>query len=142
MCICLPICFYNRDYKTNSFTLQQFHLDGREKKHYQWFMTNFQLFSQVALLIEPKFVLLLTWIYRVFFALPIAVTQLKHQKTLFPSEREILRSNGRTRDNLSKRESPVQNGSVGTYVRSKFLSIPPKKIRTPVVFWLLFGYRK
>ena len=33
----------------------------------------------------------------------------------FPSKQEILRSNGRTGDNLSKRESPVQNKRVGTY---------------------------
>ena len=75
------MCFYNRDYKTNSFKLQQLHLVGREKKHYQWFMSHFQLFSQAARLIEPKFVLLLTWIYSVSFTLLIAVTQLKQQKT-------------------------------------------------------------
>ena len=34
---------------------------------------------------------------------------------MFPSKREISRSNGRMEDNLSKRESPVQNGKVGTY---------------------------
>ena len=34
---------------------------------------------------------------------------------MFPSEREISRSNGKTGDNLSKPESPVQNGRVGTY---------------------------
>ena len=32
---------------------------------------------------------------------------------MFPSKREISRSNRRTGDNLSKRESPVQNGRVG-----------------------------
>ena len=34
---------------------------------------------------------------------------------MFPSKREISRSNGRTADNLSTRESPVQNGTVVTY---------------------------
>ena len=34
---------------------------------------------------------------------------------MFPSKRDISRSNGRTGDNLSKRESPVQNRKVGTY---------------------------
>ena len=34
---------------------------------------------------------------------------------MFPSKREISRSNGRTGDNLSKQESPVQNGRVGMY---------------------------
>ena len=75
---------------------------------------------------------LLTWIYSVFFALPIAVTHLKHQRRsnlqyileflqkienldMFPSKREILRSNRRTGDNLSKWEYPVQNGRVETY---------------------------
>ena len=75
---------------------------------------------------------LLTWIYSVFLALPMAVTQLntRRQSTLryileflqkiedldmFPSKRQISGSNGRTGDNLSKRESPVQNGRVGTY---------------------------
>ena len=133
------MCFYNRDYKTNSFKLQQPYLLSRKKKHYQWFMTQFQLFSsQAALLIEPKFVLLLAWIYSVFFALPIAATQLKHQKTkwldiseflqkienldIFPSKREISRWNGRTGDNFSKRESPVQNGRFGKYVQASFYS--------------------
>ena len=35
---------------------------------------------------------------------------------MFPSKREIWRLNGRTGDSVSKRESPVQNGRVGTYV--------------------------
>ena len=34
---------------------------------------------------------------------------------MFPSKREISRSNGKTGDNLSKRESPVQNGRFGMY---------------------------
>ena len=34
---------------------------------------------------------------------------------MFPSKREILRSYGKTGDNFSKWESPVQNGRVGTY---------------------------
>ena len=34
---------------------------------------------------------------------------------MFPSKREISRSDGRTGDNLSERESPIQNGRVGTY---------------------------
>ena len=63
---------------------------------------------------------LLTWFYSVLFELLIAVTQLKHQKIenfdMFSSKREISRSSGRTGDSLSKRESPVQNGRVGTYV--------------------------
>ena len=83
---------------------------------------------------------LLTWAYSVFFALSIVVMQLKHQKTkvtssfgvliaihigiftknsnldMFSSKkREMLRSNGRMGDNLSKRKSPVQNGRVRTY---------------------------
>ena len=33
-CLCPPMCFYVRDYKTDSFKLQ-LHLVGREKKHYQ-----------------------------------------------------------------------------------------------------------
>ena len=34
---------------------------------------------------------------------------------MFPSKQDISRSNGRMGDNLSKRETPVQNGRVGTY---------------------------
>ena len=34
---------------------------------------------------------------------------------MFPSKREISRSNRRTRDNLSKRESSIQNWRVGKY---------------------------
>ena len=34
---------------------------------------------------------------------------------MFSSKREISRSDGRTGDNVSKRESAVQNGRVGTY---------------------------
>ena len=79
---------------------------------------------------------LLTWIYSVFFTLPIAVTQLKHQKIekienlqMFPSKREISRSNGRTGDNLSKQESPFQNGRVRTYalLRKVFVLSPSGK---------------
>ena len=40
---------------------------------------------------------------------------------MFASEREISRSNGRTGDNLPKRESTVQNGRVGTYEYSFLL---------------------
>ena len=43
---------------------------------------------------------------------------------MFPSKREISRSNGRTEDNLSKRESPVQNGRIGKYVEN---TAPPKQ---------------
>ena len=39
---------------------------------------------------------------------------------MFPSKREISRSNGRTGDSLSKRESPVQNGRVGMYANVHF----------------------
>ena len=83
---------------------------------------------------------LLTWIYSVFFALPIAVTHLKHQRRsnlqyileflqkienldMFSSKREISRSNPRTGDNLSKRDSPVQKGRVGTCV-FPFFNLP------------------
>ena len=41
---------------------------------------------------------------------------------MFPSKREISRSNRRTGDNLSKRESPVQNGRVGTYARDSCIN--------------------
>ena len=34
---------------------------------------------------------------------------------MFPSKQDISRSNGRMGDNLSRRETPVQNGRVGTY---------------------------
>ena len=34
---------------------------------------------------------------------------------IFTSKREISRSNGRTGDKLSKQESPIQNGRVGTF---------------------------
>ena len=41
----------------------------------------------------------------------------------FPSKQEILRSNERTGDNLSKQESPVQNGRVGICeIRISFIS--------------------
>ena len=94
------------------------------------------------------------WIYSVFFfALPIAVTQLKHQNTeylanlryilefleknenleMFTSKQEILRSNGRTRDNLSKQESPIQNGRVEMYV----IAILLKDTKSVTEAWIL-----
>ena len=41
--------------------------------------------------------------------------------TCFPLKLEISRSNERMRDNLSKRESPIQNRRVGTYALWVFL---------------------
>ena len=41
---------------------------------------------------------------------------------MFPSKWEILRSNGRTGDNFSKRESPVQNRRVGMYASGLLLN--------------------
>ena len=51
---------------------------------------------------------------------------------MFPSKLEISRSNGRTRNGLSKRESPVQNGRVGMYglLKDKVMEIIPKYGRT------------
>ena len=42
---------------------------------------------------------------------------------MFSSKREISKSNGRTGDNLSKRESPVQKGRVGMYVCNDMFSM-------------------
>ena len=42
---------------------------------------------------------------------------------MFPSKREILRSNGRTGDNLSKWDSPAQNGRIDTYENILYINI-------------------
>ena len=52
---------------------------------------------------------------------------------MFPSKREISRSNGRTGDNLSKRESPVQNGRVGMYVLPKIWNDYILQMRLPAI---------
>ena len=41
----------------------------------------------------------------------------------FPSNREISISNRRTGDNLSKRESPVQSGKIGTYAFLQYINV-------------------
>ena len=89
---------------------------------------------------EPKFLLLLTWIYSVFFALPIPVTQLKYQKTeklvihtglftkywkfeqvsLKTGDFEIKRGNG---DNLQKGSLPFKTGRLEHVVKWE-----PKKL--------------
>ena len=66
------------------------------------------------------------WIYSVFFALSIVVTQLKHQKTSnlqyileFLEKNEIWRcfpQNGRFQDQTGGQETTSQNRRVGMYV--------------------------
>ena len=41
----------------------------------------------------------------------------------FPSNREISISNRRTGDNLSKWESPVQSGKIGTYAFLQYINV-------------------
>ena len=68
---------------------------------------------------------LLTWIYSVFFALPIAVTQLKHQKMKYRATYcnfykklkiwACFPQNRRFRDQTGGWETTSKNGRVGTY---------------------------